>query len=181
MHPLLKKILDPPLSSRFNKTVGNDGDHCHKNHLWFNLVECLVKIIRHCTKNGNHLQIWISSSSYTKFGIEIDQWQKRGVTWEVRKVQMVLNFPTVALLNTWMVLVYLQKKWGSYVFKTLWLDNLLPSTLVQVAALLIGNNLVSVTLIKCCHYSVTLLSQLVPKDHKWIFLFILREFTGRFA
>ena len=134
MHPLLKKILDPPLSSRFNTTVGNDGDHCHKNHLWFNLGWMFGKI-RHCTKKDYHLQILISSSSYTKFGIEIDQWQKRAVTWEVRKVQMVLNFPTVALLNTWMVLVQLQKKWGSYVFKTLWLDNLLPSTLVQVAAL----------------------------------------------
>ena len=108
VHPLLKKILDPPLSSRFNTTVGNDGDHCNKNHLWFNRGWMFGKI-RHCTRNGYDLQTWISSLSYTKFGIEIDQWQKRAVTWEVRKVQMVLNFPTVALLNTWMVLVHLQK------------------------------------------------------------------------
>ena len=66
--------------------------------------------IRHCTRNGYDLQTWISSLSYTKFGIEIGQWQKRAVTWGVRKVQMVLNFPTVALLNTWMVFVHLQKK-----------------------------------------------------------------------
>lgn len=30
---------------------------------------------------------------------------------------------------------FAKKKWGSHVFKTLWLDNLPPSTLVQVAAL----------------------------------------------
>ena len=94
---------------RSNTTVGNVGNHCHKNHLWFNGGWMFGKI-RHCTRNGYDLQTWISSLSYTKFGIEIGQWQKRAVTWEVRKVQMVLNFPTVALLNTWMVFVHLQKK-----------------------------------------------------------------------